>query len=89
MTYPKRQLKVVTECNDENNTPTCWAIEVNYSDEVRGFIWITKYGEKEYKVENSDGYDISGKTYKTLAGAKREAEGIAWRREETGYGYEH
>lgn len=82
--YPKRELMVVPECNDENDDPTCWAIEGG-DKEKKHFVWVTKYDEKEYVVEDSEGHNLAEKTYKTLWGAKRAAEGIIWRQEETGY----
>lgn len=88
MNYPKRDLVVVHECDDEQGNPTCWSMFCGYSwdcDHKRNhFIWICKYDEKEYVVENASGYNCSGKIFKTLWGAKREAEGIAWRQEESG-----
>ena len=86
MIYPKRELEIIPECNDDNDNPCCWSMLVCDTGDKRHFIWITKYDDKEYVVENSDGYNlVDGKVYKTLAGAKKRAEGIAWRQEETGY----
>lgn len=80
-------LEVVTECNDENDEPTCWAMKSQYSDD-RGrydFVWITKYGDDEYIIEDSNGYNrADGKTYKTLRGAWKEAARIMQRRDEAG-----
>ena len=73
MTYPKKELTIITECNDENGNPTCWAFV-----EHEG-IWITKYDD-DYIVETENGYNLAGVAYKTLAGAKRKAEEIAFRR---------
>lgn len=83
MAYPKRELQIVPECNDENNQPRCWAMAIPASDRTH-YIWICQYDDKEYIVENSDGYNLAGKVYKTLRGAKKEAEGIAWRQDESG-----
>lgn len=95
MAYPKRELEIVPECNDEvTGEPTCWAMLVGKSyregDEVgkpskNHYLWITKYGEKEYWVEDSRGYNRAGdKIYTTLQGAKRKAEEIAWRQDFSG-----
>lgn len=86
MTYPKRDLIVVPECNDDNDIPTCWAMLVAETDNGNHFLWISKWSENEYVVEDSNGYNRAGdKVYKTLAGAKKKAEEIAWRQEETGF----
>ena len=89
--YPERELMVVPECNDENDNPTCWAMSCGYSWNRDGskhehFIWICKYADNEYIVENADGANLADndKIYKTLWGAKRCADGIAWRRDESG-----
>ena len=85
MAYPKRELVIVPECNDENDNPCCWAMLVSECDNGRHYLWICKYDEKEYVVENSAGYNLAdGKTYKTLSGAKKQAEAIAWRQDESG-----
>lgn len=85
MTYPKRELEVVPECNDENDNPCCWGMLVcEDGDGKRHYLWITKYDEG-YIVEDSNGNNrMDGKVYKTLWGAKKAAEGIAWRQEESG-----
>lgn len=81
------KLEVVPECNDEDDQPTCWAIASQFEDE-RGrhdFVWITKYGDKEYIIEDSNGYNrTDGRTYKTLKGAWKEAARIMERRDESG-----
>lgn len=85
MSYPKRNIEIVPECNDDNDNPCCWAMLVCRTDDKSHFIWITKYDENEYIVEDSNGYNrTDGKVFKTLWGAKRAAEEIAWRQEETG-----
>ena len=83
--YPKRELNIVSEANDENNNPTCWSM-AGGDPTTCGlhYIWIVKYDEKEYAVEDSLGHNLTGKVFKTLWGAKREAEGIIWRQDETG-----
>lgn len=87
--YPKRELIVVPECNDEYDIPACWAMSCGKdSDGHEHFIWICKYTDfpfDEYRVEDSYGFDLAYETFKTLRGAKRRAEGIAWRQEETGF----
>ena len=87
MRYPKKELEIVPECNDDNDNPTCWAIASEYDRgaERKHYIWICKYSESEYIVEDSDGYNLAGKTFRTLWGAKRRAEGIIWRQEESGF----
>ena len=86
MKYPERHFEIVPECNDENDNPACWAVTIcTTPDGKRHFLWITKYAENEYKVEDSNGHDrTDGKTYKTFAGAKRKADEIAYRQEDTG-----
>lgn len=83
--YPERELTVVPECNDENDNPTCWAMSCGKDGDGREhFIWICKYDDHEYIIENENGYNLADKTvFKTLNGAKRRAEGIAWRRDES------
>lgn len=86
MGYPKRELEVVPECNDENDNPCCWAMFICRDDGGSHFLWITKYDEQKYIVEDSAGYNIAGgKVYKTLRGAKKAAEVIAWEQGKTGY----
>lgn len=85
--YPTRNLDIVHECDDDNGNPCCWSMAGEYDPNAKRshFIWICKYGEKEYIVENSEGHNLAGgKVFKTLWGAKREAEGIIWRQDETG-----
>ena len=85
MAYPKRELNIVHECDDDNGNPTCWSMaggdpntcEVHY-------IWICKYDDHDFRVEDSYGNNQAGKIYKTLWGAKRAAEEIIWRQDETG-----
>jgi hypothetical protein len=87
-TYPKREIEVVPEANDEQDNPTLWSMFCGYSWNGNGkrnhYIWIAKYDGKDFRVENSNGYNLADKVFKTLWGAKREAEGIAWRQNESG-----
>lgn len=75
----ERDLIVVPECdNEETGEHTCWAISMKGNDRNH-FVWITKYDAKEYIVEDSHGNNLAkGKVYKTLSGAKRKAEEIAY-----------
>lgn len=86
MGYPNRELIVVPEGIDENDNPTTWAIEMQGSYR-KHYIWIEKaYGAEEYEVIDSYGNNLTnGKIYKTLRGAKKAAEVIAWEQEKTGY----
>lgn len=86
MTYPKRKIEVVPECNDENDNPACWALTICTDPNGKThFLWITKYDEKEYIVEDSNGYNRAhDKVYKTFRGALKMAEEIAYRQEDTG-----
>lgn len=85
MNFPKRELIIVPECDDENGNPACWAMLVGETEKRKHYIWICKYDDTEYIVEDSRGYNLTdGKIYKTLAGAKKQAEGIAWRQDEYG-----
>ena len=86
MAYPKRELNIVHESDDENGNPTCWSMAGGDSNTCGlHYIWICKYGEKDYRVEDSLGYNRAGKIYKTLWGAKKAAEGIIWRQDESGF----
>ncbi len=86
MSYPKLQLSVIAECNDENDNPTCWSMIAGECKGHKMFVYVTKYDENEYIVEDSEGHNLNGKkAYKTLNGAKRKAEEICWRQNETGY----
>lgn len=87
MAYPKRELNIVHECDDDNGSPRCWSMASEYDRESERYhyIWICKYDDKEYVVEDSYGNNLARKTYKTLCGAKREAEGIIWRQDESGF----
>ena len=85
MAYPKKELNIVHESDDDNGNPTCWSIAGGDPNTCGvHYIWISQYGDKEYVVEDSLGHNLAGKIYKTLWGAKREAEGIIWRQDETG-----
>lgn len=81
MKYPERELEVVIDCNDENDNPTCWAMKFYWSSDNHDWIYICKYSDTEYKVEDADGFELAEHSYKTLGGAKRYAEGVCWRRE--------
>lgn len=57
MAYPKKELNVVHECDDEvTGEPRCWAIQGG-DPKTRGahYIWICKYDEKEFIIEDSMG----------------------------------
>ncbi len=84
--YPKRELEVVPESNDDDGRPTLWSVKGDYDNGAKRhhYVWISKYDEKLYVVEDSYGRNLSGKVFKTLWGAKREAEGIIWRQDESG-----
>lgn len=83
--YPKRELTVISECNDEYDNPTCWAMSCGKDgDGHEHFVWICKYADDEYIVENSNGFNLANEKYKTLWGAKRNAEKIAWIEENNG-----
>lgn len=86
MAYPKLKLEVIPECNDENDNPTCWSMEAGESKGIKQYVYISKYDDREFIVEDSNGYNLAdhGKVYKTLNGAKRKAEEICWRQNETG-----
>ncbi len=78
----KRDLIVVPECdNEETGEHTCWAVEIKGNDKNH-YIWISKYDDKEYIVEDSHGHNLAlNKVYKTLKGAKKKAEEIAQKQE--------
>jgi len=86
MSYPQRELRAIPECdNEETGENTCWSMEMDGGGK-KHYIWITKYDEKEYIIEDSEGNNLTGdKIYKTLQGAKKKAEEIAYRQEDTGY----
>lgn len=87
MAYPKRELNIVHECDDDNGNPRCWSMASEYDrgSERYHYIWICKYDDKDYRVEDSDGHNRAGKIFKTLWGAKRAAEEIIWRQDESGF----
>ena len=86
MAYPKRSWEIIPECNDEiTGEPRCWAAASTEDDGAKHFIWISQYDDKEFIVEDSAGFNRADKVFKTLGGAKRAAEGILWRQEETGF----
>lgn len=91
MAYPTKDIVIVPECNDDNGNPTCWAMLTGITYDISGksinhYIWISKYSESCYIVENSNGFNLTdGKEYKTLKGAKKKAESVAWRQDETGF----
>ena len=88
----KYTIEPVPECDDdETGEHTCWAMKSAYptytsSGERYDYIWISKYDDQEYVVENANGYNLvgEGKSYKTLRGATKKAAEIMWRRDEAG-----
>lgn len=87
MRYLERDLIIVPEgVDEETGQPTMWAIRSLFDSGNKRYhyIWIELVDDHEYAVVNSDGYNLAGKVYRTLGGAKRCAEGIMWRQEETG-----
>lgn len=79
----KRDLVAVPECdNEETGEHTCWSMKMQCNN-INHYIWITKYDEKEYIVEDSHGHNLvhPNKVYKTLSGAKRAAEATCDRQE--------
>jgi len=88
----KYTIEPIPECDDpETGEHTCWAMRsagptYTPNGERYDYIWITKYGDQEYVVENADGYNLvgEGKSYKTLRGATKQAAEIMWRRDESG-----
>lgn len=46
----KNKWEIVLECDDEDDTPTCWALEINHRKYGK-YVWITKYDEQDYTVE--------------------------------------
>ena len=89
MAYPKKELEIIAEMdNEETGEHTCWAIrsEFDRGSNRYHYLWITKYDDECYIVEDSEGHNRAhNRTYKTLWGAQRMAEEIMWRQEESGY----
>ena len=79
--YPEREIEVIPECNDDNDNPTCWSMKYWLYGDTYDWLYICKYGEKDYRCEDADGLEVAEHTYKTLAGAKKYLEGVCWRRE--------
>lgn len=77
------ELSIVSEANDENNNPTCWAMKVGESKGYDMFIWICKY-DNYYQIEDSNGYKLISNIYKTLKGAMKKAIEIGKRQNEYG-----
>lgn len=77
------KVDVVPEANDDYDLPTTWSIEMTDSKGNKHYIWIVKYDEKEYVVEDSNGNNLAkGLTYTTFSGAKTKAFRIAARQED-------
>lgn len=66
-------IEVVPEANDEDDNPCCWALKFFDESGNRHYVWISKYDEKEYVVEDSNGNDLGNGPLKTLTGAKNRA----------------
>ena len=74
------KLDVVPECNDEDDNPACWSLTFQDDNGDNHFIWITKYDDNEYVVEDSEGRNLAKNlVYKTFSGAKRKAEEVVRR----------
>lgn len=73
------ELEVISEANDENDNPTCWGMKFLSNDGDTHYVWITKYDDSEYIIEDADGNNLTKKkkVYKTFSGAKRGAAEIA------------
>lgn len=82
-----RDLEIVPECNDEDtDEPRCWAIRSIFDIKAcrYHYVWICRYDDKEYVIENSDGVRLVKKAYRTLQGAREKAESVLVRQEQTG-----
>ena len=78
-------LEIVPEANDDDDNPTTWAIRMPDSNRNH-FIWICKYDDKGYCIENADGYNLwKDKSFSTLNRALKVAYQICDRQFETGY----
>ena len=66
----KNEWKIVEECNDDDNKPTCWAKRLNEDLGYGKFIWIDKINDNCYDVICDMTYNVL-KTCKSLASAKR------------------
>ena len=71
-------VEVVPECNDEFDNPCCWGLKFYDDSDNKHFVWITKYDDKEYIVEDSNGSNLAkdDMVFKTFTGAKKRAEEI-------------
>lgn len=71
-------VEVVPECNDEDDNPACWGLKFFDDNGKHHFIWITKYDDKEYIVEDSNGRNLADDdmVFKTFTGAKKRAEDV-------------
>ena len=70
-------VEVVPECNDEDDNPACWGLKFYDDNGNRHFVWITKYDDKEYIVEDSNGNNLAKDlVYRTFSGAKKKAEEV-------------
>ena len=73
---------VIAECDDEMGNPTCWGLTFYADDGSKHFIWVSKYNEKDYRVETEHGLNLGmRRSYKTLGYAKKEAERQAHRQQ--------
>lgn len=87
MTFPKLPYEAVSDCNTDDGEECCWAVLVAraVAPTVNGFayeshyVWIVKYGEHEYTIEDSDGNNLAKKKiYTTFNGAKKKADEIGF-----------
>lgn len=68
------KVEVVPECNDDDDNPCCWSVEFYDDNNGKHFVWITKYDDNEYIVEDSQGNNLAKElTYRTFTGAKKKA----------------
>ncbi len=90
--YPEKELMVIPEGNDENDMPSSWSMLVADYTHLGGkkhYIFVEKnedeHGKNIYTIENSWGENLChGTTFRTLAGAKKRAEQIAYTQETQG-----
>ncbi len=62
----KKKWEIVHDCDEEDGTPTCWALKV--SEGV--FYWIDETSDGKFEIIDHDGHTVLMKC-KSLISAKR------------------
>lgn len=73
----RKQWEIVHECDDDEENPTCWVLEINHEKHGK-YVWISLNYTGEYDVEVTMYYDTLLDDMKTLISCKSLASAKRW-----------